>query len=357
MEKSSLITKLKNRIPFEIKVQFHLQKLKCTSDEQSYFNFNFKSKRIYIFLAADYGNLGDVAITYAQHRFLSLTYPTYQVIEIPISQTLKGIVQLKKLIQDDDIVTTVGGGNTGDMYYQIEYFRQLVIQNFPNNPLISFPQTIDFSTTELGKKRLQKAVTIYGKHPKLTLIARELKSFEYYKKHFKNKVLLLPDIVTTLDRSQPELPRKGATICLRKDKEKKLSEQQELELTNYVKERFNNYTYYDTHIGGQGLTMKKKITALFQIWEAFKKTELVITDRLHGMIFCHITNTPALVFLNNNHKIEQSYKWIAHNPRIKLIKNYHVGDIATKINQLSELPESDKVSLMTAYKNFKTMVD
>jgi pyruvyl transferase EpsI len=357
MEKSSLITQLKKKIPFETKVQFQLQKLKCTSDDQNYFNFNSKEKRIFIFLAADYGNLGDVAITYAQHLFLSYTYPEYQVIEIPISRTLKGIVQLKKHIQDQDIVTTVGGGNTGDMYHQIEHFRQLVIQNFPNNPVISFPQTIDFSTTEKGRKRLQKAIAIYGKHPKLTLVARELKSYDYYKKYFNNKVLLLPDIVTTLDRSQPEFERSGAIICLRKDKERKLSEQQELELTNYVKERFNNYTYYDTHIGGQGLTMKKKIAALFQIWDTFKKTELVITDRLHGMIFCHITNTPALVFLNNNHKIEQSYKWIAHNPRLKLIKNYHVGDIATKINQLSQLPETDRISLMSAYKNFKTMVE
>jgi len=357
MEKSSLITHLKKRIPFETKVQFQLQKLKCRSDRQDFFNFNSKEKRIYIFLAADYGNLGDVAITYAQHRFLGQNYPEYQVIEIPISRTLNGIIQLKKVIQTQDIVTTVGGGNTGDMYYQIEHFRQLVIQNFPNNPIISFPQTIDFSTTEKGRKRLQKAIGIYKKHPQLTLIARELKSYDYYKRHFKNKVLLLPDIVTTLDRSQPEFERNGAIICLRKDKERKLSEQQELELTNYVKERFNYYTYYDTHIGGQGLTMKNKITALFQIWDTFKKTELVITDRLHGMIFCHITNTPALVFLNNNHKIEQSYKWIAHNPRIKLIKNYHVGDIATKINQLGQLPETDRISLMSAYKNFKTMVD
>lgn len=357
MEKSSLITQLKNKIPFETKVQFQLQKLKCSSDQDDYFNFNAKEKRIFIFLAADYGNLGDVAITYAQHQFLSKTYPEYQVVEIPISRTLKGIVQLKKVIKEMDIITTVGGGNTGDMYYQIEHFRQLVIQNFPNNPIISFPQTIDFSTTEKGRRRLNKATTIYANHPKLTLIARELRSYHYYKKHFKNKVLLLPDIVTTLDRSKPEFERNGAIICLRKDKERKLNEQQELELTNYVKERFKNFEYYDTHIGGQGMSMRSKITGLFKIWDAFKGAELVITDRLHGMIFCHITNTPALVFLNNNHKIEQSYKWIAHNPRIKLVKKYHVGDIATKINQLSQLPETDKISLISAYNNFKTMVD
>src|SRR5690606_3226746 len=161
MEKSSLITQLKNKIPFETKVQFQLRKIKCSSEQDDYFNFNAKEKRVFIFLAADYGNLGDVAITYAQHRFLSKIYAEYQVVEIPISRTLRGIVQLKKVIQKDDIITTVGGGNTGDMYYQIEHFRQLVIQNFPNNPIVSFPQTIDFSTTEKGKKRLQKAINIY----------------------------------------------------------------------------------------------------------------------------------------------------------------------------------------------------
>src|SRR5690554_8192585 len=72
-------------------------------------------KQVYIFLAADYGNLGDVAITYAQTKFLK-EHSDYQVIEIPISESLEGLWFVKENIKSGDIVTTVGGGNMGDLY-------------------------------------------------------------------------------------------------------------------------------------------------------------------------------------------------------------------------------------------------
>ena len=52
-------------------------------------NIDNKNKKIFIFLAADYGNLGDVAITYAQKMYLQNLFPKYQVIEIPLKETYK----------------------------------------------------------------------------------------------------------------------------------------------------------------------------------------------------------------------------------------------------------------------------
>ncbi|QLE02799.1 polysaccharide pyruvyl transferase family protein [Galbibacter sp. BG1] len=355
MEKGSLVKKLKRSIPFETKIQLRLTQLKFTSKQQ-FFKLNSKKRRIFIFLAADYGNLGDVAITYAQHKFLKQTYPDCQVIEIPISKTLQGIVQVKKIISSKDIITTVGGGNMGDLYHQIEYFRQLVIENFPKNKIISFPQTIDFSTSKEGKIKLSTAIKVYSNHKDLSLIAREQKSYDFFKKHFNNNVILLPDMVTTLDRSLPRYERNGVLICLRNDKERKLSEAQNEALVTFIKDTFSRVEFYDTHVGGQKLSMKSKLTSLFKIWDEFKQAELVITDRLHGMIFCHITNTPALVFLNNNHKIVQSFEWIKHNPRIKLVKEYRLEEIPSQINGLLKASENTKVSLLDSYKNFKTIV-
>jgi pyruvyl transferase EpsI len=45
----------------------------------------------------------------------------------------------------------------GDLYEQIEILRQLVIQQFPCNKIISFPQTFDFSNSLNGQKQLSKA--------------------------------------------------------------------------------------------------------------------------------------------------------------------------------------------------------
>ena len=49
------------------------------------------------------------------------------------------------------------------------------------------------------------------------------------------------------------------------------------------------------------------------------KRELVITDRLHGMIFCAITGTPCIVFSNYNHKVKGSVEWFKHLDYIKYL--------------------------------------
>ncbi|GGD40940.1 putative pyruvyl transferase EpsI [Muriicola marianensis] len=292
--------------------------------------------KVFIFLAADYGNLGDVAITYAQHKFLQNCYPNHLVTEIPISKTLDGIAFVKKTRTSKDIMTIVGGGNMGDLYPMIEHFRQLVIQNFPENRIICFPQTVDFSETPKGQKALKKAIRVYSKHPDLTLLAREKKSHQFFKEHFpKNKSLLSPDIVMGLDRSESKFGRKGALICLREDKEKKRTQHEEQVLLEIVDSYFGNHINRDTHIGGRGYPLIARVRALFRIWEDFKKAELVVTDRLHGMIFCYITRTPALVFLNNNHKVKSCHAWIQDAHWISLLENWDSENIKKAIQSVT----------------------
>lgn len=334
--------------------------LKLRLKPLNYFNFNIRNdkKRIYIFLAADYGNLGDVAITYAQHKFLSSTFKDYVITEIPISQTLKGLEYVRRTIKKDDIVTTVGGGNMGDLYEQIENFRQLVIEYFPNNKIISFPQTIDFSETNEGQKALKKTQKTYQSHKQLLLLAREQKTFDFFQKHFpKNKSLLVPDIVMTLNFVEPSYPRRGAVICLREDKEKKLTKAQNEELENNIKSNYTETIYRDTHIGTDYMSLRYRVRELFSIWNTFKKAELVVTDRLHGMIFCFITNTPAIVLLNNNHKVQSSYEWIKSSKNIHLIPDYSLENVKNAINAVKTLSEkNNKEDLLKHYSKFKDIV-
>ena len=51
------------------------------------YQYTLKDKNIFIFLSADYGNLGDIAITFAQKKFLMDYFPDYNLFEIPISYT------------------------------------------------------------------------------------------------------------------------------------------------------------------------------------------------------------------------------------------------------------------------------
>lgn len=332
-------------------------KLKYKSKNYFGFDISNKKKRIFIFLAADYGNLGDVAITYAQHKFLSNTFKDYLVTEIPISNTLKGLEYVRRIIKKNDIVTTVGGGNMGDLYEQIENFRQLVFEYFPENKIISFPQTIDFSDTKEGKKALNRAKKTYQNHSRLLLLAREQKTYQFFQKYFpKNKSLLVPDIVMTLNIVEPVFQRKNAVICLREDKEKKLTSRQNEELISLIKSNYSSIIFRDTHIGINYIKLRRRVKELFSIWETFKKAEIVVTDRLHGMIFCFITNTPAIVLLNNNHKVQSSYKWIESSKNIHLIPEYSVENINVAIKKIKESPVNEKVDLLKHFSNFKNIV-
>ena len=331
-----MFSELKKIIPLEWKIKSYLFGYQFKKIENFPFKFSNKThKRVFIFLAADYGNLGDVAITYAQHAFLKQNFPDFLVTEIPISKTLQGIALLKKTINNNDIITTVGGGNMGNLYPMIELNRQMVIKNFPKNKIISFPQTIDFNDSPSGKKALKRAIRVYSKHKNLILLAREQKSFDFFNANFcHNKILLAPDIVLTLDKTNPQKERSGAVICLRNDKEKKLSSEEENRLQKIINANFKKTITRDTHIGGENLSLLKRVKALRDIWDDFKGAEIVITDRLHGMIFCYITGTPVLVFLNNNHKVKSSYHWIKTTPHVRLIDEFSIENIQTAINEL-----------------------
>lgn len=289
----------------------------------------------FIFLAADYGNLGDVAITYAQTKFLKdILGNNFEVIEIPISHSLEGLYFVKKNIKRGDIITSVGGGNLGDLYNQIEFIRQLAVRSFPKNKFISFPQTFDFSETAEGKKALAIAKKVYNAHPNLYMVAREKTSYALMKQHFeKAHILLTPDIVLSLNKEYPKLERNGAVICMRQDKEKNLTQKQTAFIQYEINNRFKSVTMYDTHINRDNMNIEEREEELEKIWNTFKSAELVVTDRLHGMIFCYITNTPCLVFQNNNHKVRETYDWIMSNHNINLLKSFSEKDITKFLSQ------------------------
>lgn len=302
----------------------------------------------YVFLAADYGNLGDVAITYAQKKFLE-EYSHFQVIEVPISKSLEGLWFVKKNIKKGDVVTTVGGGNMGDLYDQIEYIRQLTIQFFPHNRIISFPQTFDFAETKSGRRYLKKAQDVYQRHKDLHLIAREQTSFELMNTYFPSAhILKTPDIVLSLDERNSSVNRKGVVICMRQDDEKSLTKEQTEFVIKIAKTRFTNVRFYDTHIGKDHLSEDDRTRELHKIWDIFKSAELVITDRLHGMIFCHITGTPVLVFQNNNHKVRETYDWIKENKSITLMKEFNEKEVSAFI-ECYTVPESFSLDLQSDY--------
>ena len=66
--------------------------------------------------------------------------------------------------------------------------------------------------------------------------------------------------------------------------------------------------------------------------DQFKQASLVITDRLHGMVFCAITGTPCIALSNYNHKVLETAKWLKEFPFIR-----YCSDAAEAANAIPEL--------------------
>lgn len=330
---------IKSLIPLKIKQQL-----------KSYFaqdningNLNSHKRKIVIALAADYGNLGDIAISYAQYTFLKNDFPDFEIIDVPISRTLKNVRTLKKHLTDDDIITIVGGGNLTNQYQDIENFRLHWVKEFPNNKIISFPQTIDFSSDAIGKASLVASFKCYNAHPNFYMFARESISLKMMNQVLTSQALYCPDIVLSLNESSPELTRSTVTCCIRNDDESNLSKTQRDELLSNIEEEFSsNVTFTDTHIGVSNLSWEQRLFELNKIWTEFKKSKVIVTDRLHGMIFSVITKTPCVVLVNSNHKIIQTYKdWLQQLPHICLIEEYNLDNIINSIKAMNEIKVSE----------------
>ena len=327
---NNLIKALRLLFIFNIKYAF------SSSEDKLYCNNYVGYKRCFVFLAANYGNLGDVAITYAQELFLKKVFQDYVIVDVPISNTLSDLKAIKNICTPEDIITIVGGGNMSDMYYDIEFLRQMIVNKFPNNKIYSFPQTTDFSRSLLGRFLKRKAQKCYSRHPNLVLMAREAESEKRMREMFKCRVSIAPDIVMNLDESKPMLKRNSVTFCMRNDMEKSPDSFISDKLKQKLIELGIHTEDYDTHIKRDGLSFEERIDELNKIWNHFRKSRWVVTDRLHGMIFSFITKTPCVVLPNSNYKIEKCYEWIKDCGYIYFVKGKSVDEIEGIMNNSYE---------------------
>ena len=318
----------------ELYLKFYIKYLLSSSKSSLFEKYKGKKKCI-VCLAADYGNLGDVAITYAQEVFLGNMFPGYEIVDFPISKTLGNLKALKNICNTDDVITIVGGGNMGDLYGDIELLRLMIVKAFPHNRIISFPQTIEYIDTAKNRFLYNLSKKIYNKHKNILMCARELVSYSKMKELYPQcNICLVPDIVMTLDKRSKTIERENnlITFCVRNDKEKKKTElNEDLLKSQLVKEGFC-LNIIDTHIVKSKMSMKERETELHKLWEIFSKSQLVITDRLHGMIFAYITGTPAIVLPNSNFKVEKCYEWIKDCGYIKFIKEPNNGEFLSLLN-------------------------
>lgn len=205
------------------------EKIKLRKKQILYKFPKLKKKRIFVFSMPTHGNLGDQAIAIAEKRYIKDILFDYQIVEIPDFYTRLGILRFKRKIRKNDLIFIHGGGNFGTIYPGVEADRRAIINSFPENPIIQFPQSVYFSNDSFGEKSYKESYKTMVNHKNITLVARDSESLNKLKKMFQNthvKILYSPDMVFYLNKvSFNNIVRNNKILfILRNDSERKLSD-------------------------------------------------------------------------------------------------------------------------------------
>ena len=294
-------------------------------------------KKIILMGFPNHRNLGDQAIALAEEKFIRKHFPEYDFHSVPEGIMLKCVEKVRKACSDDDILVLHGGGNFGNQYMYIEESRRKILELFPNNPIILMPQSIYFSKDEKGEEELSKTIKCYNKHDKFTIVAREQISYDIIKDNFDVEVIQTPDIVMSLNKQNFEQDRNGIMYILRHDVEVVLNDSDRDKLIQVGHKYFDDVKVTDM-MYTEKINDHQREKVLDTFMSEIGKRKVVVTDRLHGMIFCAITGTPCVVFSNYNHKVKGSLKWLKHLNYIKFLDDISKTDEAIK--ELMEIKET-----------------
>ncbi|MCR5809458.1 MAG: polysaccharide pyruvyl transferase family protein [Clostridiales bacterium] len=304
---------------------------------------------VYLVLTPEHDNLGDHAIAKAAHKLL--TSAGIKVIEVTAKELQRRReLGLLRLMNGRKILVN-GGGNLGTLWFPVEeLFRALITKN-QRSAIFVLPNTVYYEASEFGEREKRRSVELYNAHNKLTLYLREKKSFQMASELYKNaRVKLMPDMVLLLNYSESHVTRNGCLLTLRRDIERTLSSEQEEIVGNQAGALFGDNVAYLDMVMDHAIPVSQRDMELSKQFEAFKHAELVITDRLHGMIFAAITGTPCIVIESKSHKLRGSYEWIKDLDYIRFCDN--VEDITAVY---SSMPKGeftyDNSRLLEYYRN------
>ncbi len=265
-----------------------------------------------------HNNLGDHLITLGELKYLEEIGFDKQIVQIPKQVYWMYKERIKEGITPDTRIFINGGGWLGDLWPEDDSFMQEIVSTFSDNRIIIFPQTVYYERKQGKIDTKEKAIQTYSSCKKLTIFLRDKASYDFFYSRLPYaKVLLIPDIALYVNRWAPKNEYNNrnllkAGICLRNDKEKvddnKLIYQKVINLlfgNGFQVSCVNTMARLGIPIFARKMVVNKHLLQ-------FAQKDIIVTDRLHAMIFSVITHTPCIVFDNKSKKVSGVYNtWLS----------------------------------------------
>ncbi len=267
-----------------------------------------------------HGNLGDHAIVYAQKAFLFDLGYTGGITEMTKRDYFRLRSVLGRIVRETTLVVIDGGGNVGTLWPEESDKMNDVVTRFSKNPIAIFPQTAFFEDSPFGEECRRGVADVYAKNANLLFFSRDRATYEVMGEMVPSlRNLYVPDIVLYLDESRDGTVRDGALLCLRADRERVTGEGGSKAISSALEVRGLSVREISTVVDEPSYIDAKNRDAVLEAkWEEFRSAEIVVTDRLHGMIFSAITGTPCVALDNVSRKVSQGYEWIRHIRNIRI---------------------------------------
>lgn len=298
-------------------------------------------KKYIIFNVPNHGNLGDHAIWIAENKMLEDN--DIKPFAVMSQNTKYFIEKYSGNIDKDDVIMITGGGNLGTIWEHEQIRVNEVLKEFKENKILIFPQTIFYSSDRHAMYALERDKKIYSQCKDLIICNRNKESYNFCVDNFKkNKILLCPDVVLYLNnfiKCSSNYKRTGIGICFRNDKEKTNSEHIKAKVLEDVSKKLKDdkkYYFSTVTTTEPKYNYKKGMHDLSTLLKFVLRRRLIITDRLHAMIFATITNTPCIAFDNKSGKVKGVYEWIEkENDYVLFIEEYNKDKLEIFLNSLN----------------------
>lgn len=290
-------------------------------------------KRIILIGSPEHENLGDHAISISECNFFKEKFSDYQLIEITNNSYRYAGKYLKKHVNSKDIIIITGGGLMGSLWPEEEKMITDIMLSFYENRIVIMPQTIFFSCESNFEDNVALLNHAINKCKKLLIFCRDASTLDFLKKHTNANAFYMPDMVLYLKKYKSGLQRDYIGICFRKDKESCLSD----DLKSYIINNISKLVAIKdiSTVVAYHISVSNREAELKAILDEISTCKLLITDRLHAMLFAYITKTPCIAFNNISNKVSGVYAWISDCTYITCVNNKQ--EFKEALNKLSEI--------------------
>lgn len=163
-----------------------------------------------------YSNIGDTLIWEGTKEYLE-TLP-YKCLYYASKDSF-----VYRKLPKNVVILLQGGGNFGDLYRLHSEFRKKIIELYPDNKVIILPQTAFYE----DRQKLIIDAEFYSQHKNVTICAREQYTYDLLKKHFKNEILLMPDMAFFINLKRYKLGKETGKVLYLKRIDKEFSKNDE----------------------------------------------------------------------------------------------------------------------------------